>query len=79
MIRRNIIYYNFKSFIYGNSHLWFPSFAKAADVPILVIFYEDLKHDVIPQMKRVYEFFKLNFNIEFEETEWRLKCMVEEL
>ena len=62
----------------GASHLWYPTFAKAADIPILIVYYEDLKEDVIPQMKRVHNFFQKNFNLQFEDRNWRLQCMLEE-
>ena len=49
-----------------------------AKIPMLVIYYEDLKEDVIPQMKRVHKFFEENFNLTFPDTEWRLNCLEED-
>ena len=62
---------------WGNTHLWYPTYARKAGIPILIIYYEDLKEDVVPQMKRVHEFFEKNFNLTFPDAEWRLKCLYE--
>ena len=31
-------------------HLWYPTFAAKAEIPIHIIYYEDLKEDVIPEI-----------------------------
>jgi len=61
---------------WGNTHLWYPAFAKKAEIPILVIYYEDLKEDVVPEMQKVLEFFKQNFEIQIPDEDWRLDCLI---
>ena len=61
-----------------DSHFWYPIYAKLAKIPLMVIYYEDLKEDVIPQMNRVHKFYEDHFNITFDDRELRLGCLVEE-
>jgi hypothetical protein len=58
-------------------HLWYPTFAAKAEIPIHIIYYEDLKEDVIPEMKKVLYFFKNEFGLVIPDREWRLECLLQ--
>ena len=45
---------------------------------MMIIFYENLKKDVIIEMKRVYEYFEKHFNLKFPNQDLRLKCLLQE-
>jgi hypothetical protein len=60
------------------SAVWFPMFAQKAKIPMLIIYYEDMKENLVKEMRKVVEFYRDNFNIPLPDAEHRLECLLKQ-